>query len=303
MLVRRVAVGVVALVALGVGPAAVPVAADDGPEVVCDPTTGACLVVVSDPGQPGESRTEPSTPGNAPCAGPSGHVPCYDREYGWFSQADGCYYRRADPQPPADDPVWAGRYPDGAVYLATCLGTPGTGGGFVWWADPPPGFGGTSATPGQLANEAARRMRLGGPDIGIVPEPGKVGLVGLPVWMWTAITPRTWGPITVTASVPGMSVTATASAEKVTWSMGDGHSVVCDSPGTPYEDRFGGRSSPTCGHTYTRTSARQPGEAYTVTATTTWRVVWTGGGQRGELRLDRSSTVALRIGELQVLVQ
>lgn len=276
-------------------------------EVVCVQKTGICLVVVIDHGTPGSGNaggdTDDVSQGEAICRVSTGEVPCHDKEYGWFSQADGCYYRQADPQPPAEDPIWEGRHPAGAVYLATCLGTPGTGGGFVWWADPPPGFGGTSATPGQLANEAVRRMRLRGPEIGIVPEPGKVGLVGLPVWMWTAVTPQTRGPVSVTASVPGLSVTATATAQQVAWSMGDGRTVVCDGPGSPYEDRFADRASPTCGHTYTRTSAREPGAAYTVTATTTWRVVWAGGGQRGELSLDRSSTVALRIGELQVLVQ
>ena len=32
--------------------------------------------------------------------------------------------------------------------------------------------------------------------------------------------------------------------------MGDGETVVCRTPGTPYEDRFGMKSSPDCGHTY-----------------------------------------------------
>ena len=286
---------------------ATPVAADHKNDVSCDPFTGVCVVVAVDHGTTGSSGGDDTSretgSGSASCQGPAGMVPCYDPAFGWFSEADGCYYQRASPQPDGGDPVWDGHYPDGAVYLAVCLGTPGTGGGFVWWPEPPPGYGGASATPAQLANEAVRQMELRGPDVGIVPEPGKTGLVGLPVWMWTRVSPQTWGPNSATAAVPGVSVSATARAERITWSMGDGHSVVCDNPGTPYEDRFGAQSSPTCGHTYTRTSAREPGESYTVTATTTWRVVWAGGGQRGELELDRSSTVALRIGELQVLVQ
>ena len=283
--------------------AAFPAAANHETELACDQKTGICFVVVVSHTVPGKSASPATDVPDAACQAPGGEVPCYDDEYGWFNEADGCYYRQAEPQPPSSDEVWEGHHPDGAVYLATCLGTPGTGGGLVWWPDPPPGYGGTSATPAQLANTAVRRMRLHGPEIGIVPEPGKVGLVGLPVWMWTEVSPRTWGPVSVTASVPGLSVTATANAQQVAWSMGDGTTVVCDSPGTPYEDRFEARSSPTCGHTYIRTSAREPGESYTVTATTTWRVVWAGGGQRGELQLDRSSAVALRIGELQVLVQ
>ena len=278
--------------------------AGDKTELICDLKTGICFVVAAGDGTPGSSTVETEPVGVATCTGPLGTVACYDRQFGWFSQADGCYYRQVDPQPPAGDAIWAGRYPAGAVYLATCPGVRGgTGGGFVWWADPPPGFGGTGVTPAQLATEAVRRMRLDGPAIGIVPEPGKVGLVGLPVWMWTSESPRTWGPVSATASVPGLSITATATARQVSWSMGDGSTVVCNTPGTPYEDRFGARSSPTCGHTYTRTSAREANETYPVTATTTWGVSWVGGGQRGSLELERSSTVGLRIGELQVLVQ
>ncbi len=277
--------------------------ADHKTDLICDQKSGICLVVAVTHGTAGTAAIGPDASADPTCRGLAGDVPCYDPEYGWFNQSDGCYYRQANPQPPAADPIWKGNYPSGAIYLGTCLGTPGTGGGLIWRADPPPAFRGTSATPARLANEAVRRMRLTGPDIGIVPEPGKVGLVGLPVWMWTPATPRSRGPLTVTATVPGLSVTATATAKHVTWSMGDGNTVVCDSAGTPYEDRFGARSSPTCGHTYTRTSAREPGGAYTVTATTTWRVEWVGGGERGELTLDRSSTVRLRIGELQILIQ
>lgn len=307
MLIARLAATATGLLSAILCLSFTPAAADHKNDVVCDPYTGICIIVAVDhgtPGSPGDDGTPKGAgSGSASCRGPAGDMPCYDPAFGWFSEADGCYYQRASPQPDGGDPIWDGHYPDGAVYLAVCPGTPGTGGGFVWWADPPPGYGGTNATPAQLANEAVRQMQLRGPDIGIVPEPGKTGLIGLPVWMWTRVSAQTWGPNSATASVPGVSVSATANAEQVTWSMGDGHTVVCENPGTPYEDRFGARSSPTCGHTYTRTSARQPGEAYTVTATTTWRVVWAGGGQRGELQLDRSSTVALRIGELQVLVQ
>ena len=71
--------------------------------------TGICLVVATSPGSPGNDGTSTKDrSGSASCRGPAGEVPCYDREYGWFSQADGCYYRQVDPQPPADDPVWAG---------------------------------------------------------------------------------------------------------------------------------------------------------------------------------------------------
>jgi len=84
--------------------------------------------------------------------------------------------------------------------------------------------------------------------------------------------------------------------------MGDGEAVTCASPGTPYVRSEGSVMSPSCGYRYERSSAQQQGAAYTVTATTTWAVTWSGGGETGALTVTRSSTAQVRIGELQVLV-
>ena len=272
-------------------------------DVVCDAGTGICVVVADRPGPAREQdQVRPvSGRGQQECQLDGRAVPCRDRQFGRFNRSDGCYYRKADPAPPPSDPVWEGRYPDGAVYLATCPGTAGTGGGWVWRATPPPDAGGVTAA--TVAARAVSRLRLTGPAVGTVPAPGHIGLVGMPVWLWTDVTPRTWGPASATASVPGLSVTATARASRIEWDMGDGSTVRCANPGTPYKDSYADRPSPTCGHIYTRTSARQPGKAYSVTATTTWLVTWTGGGESGQITLTRPSTTRIRVGELQVLVQ
>ena len=196
----------------------------------------------------------------------------------------------------------AGPLPDGAIYQMTCLDVAGTGGGWVWLATPPAGFGGAGITPAQLAAQAVELLGLRGPEIGMAPPDGTTGLVGVPVWMWTEVTPTTWGPVSATASVPGLSVTATGRAQRIVWAMGDGTSVTCTGPGTPYRESFGGTESPTCGHVYTRSSAGQAQDRYPVTATTTWQVTWTGGGQSGVLTVTRASTTTVSIGELQVLV-
>jgi hypothetical protein len=150
-------------------------------------------------------------------------------------------------------------------------------------------------------------MNLQAIQIGIAPEPGpdSVGIVGMPVWMWAVEPgPSTYGPITRTASAGGVTVTATARVEEITWSMGDGTQVVCHSPGTPYQEAYGAKPSPDCGHTYTRTSSREPDEKYTVTATSDWVVTWTGAGQSGVIRLDGlQRSVEITVGEVQVLVQ
>ncbi len=143
-------------------------------------------------------------------------------------------------------------------------------------------------------------MSLRAVSIGIVPEPkpGSIGLVGLPTWMW-AENPAgsSWGPVTRTVSAGAYSVTATAKVAKVVWAMGDGSTVVCRTPGTPYEDRFGAKQSPDCGHRYTKQGR------YTVRATSHWSVAWAGIGQSGTIPLALTDSTVITMGEAQVLTQ
>lgn len=160
-------------------------------------------------------------------------------------------------------------------------------------------------SPEQAARIVVRRMDLRAADIGIVPEdrPGSIGAVGAPVYMWTARGPATFGPQTLTGSAGGITITATARVDRIVWSMGDGASVTCRTPGTPYEDRYGFTPSPDCGHRYTRTSAGKPGNAYPIAATSFWVVDWTGpGGSAGRITLDLTSRTSIQVGELQALV-
>lgn len=294
--------GVLALVGLVVVAGAGPALASGG--VNCLPGDDTCYVQVGHPGSPGG----PSAPGSggstgtaSPCHWPTGQpVPCFDSTFGWWSNSDACYYTLSVPQPAKTDPLWAG-HTTGAIYASMCPGSGGTGGGWLWLPNPPAGFGG-GPSPATLAVQAVSRMLLRGPNIGMAPGAGETGLVGLPVWMWTTVTPQTWGPISATAAVPGLSVTATARVVAMVWDMGDGSSVTCTGPGTPYVQSMGDIDSPDCGYRYTRSSAGQPGNAYPVTATTTWAIRWAGGGQTGTLTQTRTTATTVRIGELQVLV-
>lgn len=160
-------------------------------------------------------------------------------------------------------------------------------------------------SPEQAAQIVVAQMDLQAADIGIVPEdePGRLGAVGAPVYMWTTPGPTTFGPQVVTASAGGVRITATARVDRIVWSMGDGTSVTCRTPGTVYQDAFGFKSSPDCGHRYTRTSAGHPDGAYAVSATSYWLVDWTGpGGSSGQIPLDLTASTAIRVGELQALV-
>ncbi|MGW0631012.1 ATP/GTP-binding protein [Streptomyces sp. NPDC002758] len=220
------------------------------------------------------------------------------------SFSGGCYYKKADPQPPAGDPTWQGHRPgDGAIYQRSCpFGVPGNGvlaEGYVWRAQPPAA---AAVDPAQLAQQAVDKMKLAGPDIASPRAAGKY-TVGVPMWMWVSQSATTYGPNTASASTSGVTVTATATAKvtKIEWRMGVGATVPCTGPGTPYNTSDGMTQSPTCGHVYSKTSARESGGTYKVTATSTWTINWQGGGQSGQLTETRQSQIQVAIGELQVV--
>ncbi|GAB2473221.1 hypothetical protein [Xylanimonas ulmi] len=222
---------------------------------------------------------------------------------GQWSNAYGCFMKKLDPQP-APDPRFPRDRP-GAVY--SCVIPPPHGGSTAIWLENPPDVAAEGPSPREVAQMAVDSMDLHAIEIGMVPEPGpgKVGIVGLPVWMWAANPGvSTTGPNTASASAGGITITATARMERITWDMGDGATVVCDGLGTPYEDRFGKQPSPDCGHTYSTSSAGQPEDRFTVSATSDWVISWEGAGQTGTIRLDGlSNSVQVAIGEVQVLVQ
>ncbi|MDT0307274.1 hypothetical protein RM780_09895 [Streptomyces sp. DSM 44917] len=171
----------------------------------------------------------------------------------------------------------------------------------VWIPDAQDAEEAAGPSPAQLAEQAREQLRLPAPEIAASPAGDQ--LVRVPTWLW--LEPGSWEEISATASVPGVSVTAVATPRSVTWSMGDGSEVVCSSPGTPYEAGGApGRSSPDCGHTYTDSSAGQPGDSYPVSAEVTWTVTWSGAGESGEFPgLTTSSSTSFRVLESQALTQ
>lgn len=291
---------------------------EPSPPITCS-DQGACEITVSAPGRAGSpgSPAAAQPAGNAgpeQCAFPPGSgdvVPCFDSTLGWFNPSNGCYYRNL-PAPTENSPNAAGAYHppgDGAYYLQSCSGIvgprPGALGlvqGAVWLAEPPLGFGGAGPDPAVLAQRAVALLGLAGPDIRLSPPATSEQVVGLPTWMWTAVGPATWTTHSATAAVTGESVTATATATSIDWSMGDGHSVTCNSPGTPYSSSYGAHAaSPTCGYTYSSPSSTADGNP--VTGTTTWQVTWAGGGQIGALTVRRSSTVRVVVMEAEAVNQ
>jgi hypothetical protein len=167
----------------------------------------------------------------------------------------------------------------------------------------------TTVDPVIVAWRATASMGLRAIDMQIAPtpvsaEPESMGLVGLPVWLWADDTAGTWGPQTASASDGPVSVTVTARVSRVEWDMGDGTTVTCTEPGTPFDPtrHTAEDESPDCGHTYLHTSSRQPDGLYTVTATSHWTAEWADDtGQTGTIPFELTTTEQIRIGELQVL--
>jgi hypothetical protein len=157
--------------------------------------------------------------------------------------------------------------------------------------------------PAVLAQQAIAQMVLLKPTIEMAPPLGSAGaVVGVPVWMWIDRGPSNTGPVSKSVSAGGITVTATAAVSEVDWAMGDGHSVTCTSPGTPYDVSRAAQGSPDCGYVYQLRSLpeRTGGSGkYQITATSVWSIHWDGGGQQGNQTLRLSANTTLAVGELQ----
>lgn len=297
-----------------------------------NPRTGTCDVYVSVSGESGTgnvaddsasgsntSRTGPSSgssdagqpplrndEGRPACVNGDVPVPCTSDDGYWRNDL-GCYVSPTpmDPQPAGDrsgrDPFTGEDLGDEGAYYE-CFAPDGGGSGTVW-LDEPPAQAPPPPTPGEVARQAVAQMNLAAIRIGIAPQPPATAVVGVPVWLWVADPgTTTFGPATASATVRGVTVTATARVHQVRWSLGDGTTLSCG-VGTPYASEYGGSASPDCGHTFTRESGSEPGGAYAVTATTTWVVEWAGAGQTGTITVDPLvAQTRIVVAEGQVLV-
>ena len=293
-------------VALALALIPMPAQADSPTCAKPNPFTGQCTIVI--PGPAPSPRPEPvnGTPGGGAAPNCTRHpgiaVPCSNPALGFWSNSLEVYCQLATPQPPINDAIWAGHEgKTGAVYDCTNPLGGNFSTGQLWLPQAP----GNTISPQEAAQAVVRRMNLRGADIGIVPEdkPGSIGAVGAPVYMWTTPGPTTFGPQVLTGSSGGVTITATAKVDRIVWSMGDGNTVTCRTPGTVYQDRYGFDMSPDCGYRYKRTSAGKAGNAYPIAAISDWVVNWTGpGGSSGQITLDLESRTSIVVGELQALV-
>ncbi len=313
---RTAAIVVAGVLALAGAATALPAAAS-GTAPTCtveQAQLGLCVIEVEDeveqPGAPG-GGSGGGVPQPQVCRYGLQQVPCVDAEGRTWSAGGQCYVGAAldtvvggafTPeltQAEFDERTAGGQRPYECLAPDWVIPMRIT---YIWADGPPP------VDPRVVAEQAIARLQVEAVEIGMAPhtlseDPDSLGLVGLPVHMWAeAPGASTVGPTSATASAGAVTVTATARLDRVVWSMGDGTSVTCTGPGTPYDPARGAAPSPDCGHRYTTTSAGRPSDAFTVTATSYWVVDWVGGGQSGQVTFDLSSSDQVRIGESQVVI-
>ena len=222
-------------------------------------------------------------------------IPCSTGELGRWNGT--CYVRPASPQPPPEDPIWAGRTggtivqcasPDGAVltldYVPTIL------------IDLP--------DPEDLARSAVATMNLPAADINLTPQPNLAEpniLIHRDNHLW--VPAGTLTPRTTSASDAGLTVTLTATPSSVTFTSRDGDattSVTCDPahlngpPPNPHA------TPAACALVWQHPSRNTSTGQYTITATVTWTITWQGPGQSGTLTTTPTSTVQVAVTDYPV---
>lgn len=153
-----------------------------------------------------------------------------------------------------------------------------------------------------VVRRAVEKLRLPEPVIRTSPDEDDVQVVGVPTWMW--VQHSSWAPVTQTAEVPGLRVTATAIPRRAVWSMGEGGVVTCTGPGTSYSREFRPEvPSPDCGYTYRVSSLAGVGRKFKVSVQVAWDVEWRGGGQSGRVPgLVITAERLLAVDEVQAVV-
>lgn len=144
-----------------------------------------------------------------------------------------------------------------------------------------------------VAYDARNQLQLPAPSVHT--SPGQRTYVRLRTGLW--VNQADFATVRAPATVPGQTVTAIARPRDVAWNMGE-RTVTCGSAGDP--------AGQSCGYTYARSSAAQPGRAYPISATVTWDVSWTctgacdaPAGTYPDPTMSMTTPATLQVGEIQ----
>jgi hypothetical protein len=293
---RLLAVVMVALMVIGFGPSAMANGGKGGryqppsASAACNPGTGTCNASTNAPGSlPSGGAGSNSSSGSshpADCPVPYTYLRLY--------YATGAPYTINPGDNVGGSPFYAVTQPMQMVDVL-CQGT-----AIRIILMPPAGPpAAPQITGGDLARQAYASFKLSAPIPQMAPQSDKL-VVQFPTWLWVG----GWKAQTATASVPGLSATVTAAPTKAVWNLGDGGSVTCKGPGTPYDpSRPADQQSTDCSYTYQQSSAGQPGDAYQGSVTVSYGATWTAtDGSGGNLGLlTTTAPFTARVGEIQAI--
>lgn len=154
--------------------------------------------------------------------------------------------------------------------------------------------------PYQLALDAISSVQIAGPAIRTSPSENGRLYVQVPTWLW--LDSSWWQTYEATANTGRVWSTVRATPVATTWELGDGRTVSCRGPGTPWRRGLSEEAS-ACTHTYRSSSASQPGGTYNLEATVTFEVSWTSNVTDGGSlpAISRTSTLDVDVGEIQAI--
>jgi hypothetical protein len=164
---------------------------------------------------------------------------------------------------PSEDPTTVGSIrvdPDGitaVLYFRDCGDGPVRQ--YVWVRREPP-----TVVAEQALSDLATRL-LTAPLVSV--SPPDRGVVNLETWLAATDT----GPISATATIPGLSVTATATIASTVWDLGNGDRITCAGTGVAWSEESDGVPAP-CGYTYR--VATPENAPHRLTATFVWQITW-----------------------------
>lgn len=154
--------------------------------------------------------------------------------------------------------------------------------------------------PYQLALDALASVQIAPPGIRTSPSENGRLYVQVPTWLWLDST--WWQTYEATANTGRVWSTVRATPVATTWELGDGSSVSCRGPGTPWRRGLSEDAS-SCTHTYRSSSSSQPSGTFDLEATVTLEVSWTSNATGGGTlpAISRSSTLDVEVGEIQAI--
>jgi hypothetical protein len=154
--------------------------------------------------------------------------------------------------------------------------------------------------PVTLAQRARQSVAIPDPPFATSPPADRRLYTRVPTWLW--VDPAWWKGYSATAAAGAVSSTVVARPVRAIWTMGDGHQVTCDGPGTVWRSGMSDAQS-SCSYVYKKASAGAAGAKFTMTVEVQFTVSWTSNaGAGGTLpSVSRSAARPVEVGEIQAV--